>query len=926
MKSVTRRSSIVAVAAFISAVMLLIGTFTPVYAQYVAPHRNPGPAVDSITFKRISLDLAAAAVERREVDAYIFGLRPSQARAMVGRPGIKIYSAPSGLYSIILNPAPAPEGELNPLADRQIRFALNYLINRDFIVRELFAGLGAPMVTYLTPWDYDYISNIDLILRYDFRYDPAFAMQIIDQRMKDMGAEKIGGKWYYQGKPVTIKFVIRVEDERRQIGDAIASDLEKAGFTVERMYMEFGPAYDTVYNTDPAEFRWQIYTEGWGRTGILKYDNDPGGFTAPWEGNMPGWGVEGWWQYENPEIDDLTTKLYKGEFASKEERDSMMKRVLQIALEDSVRLWVATRLDSYIARDDLTGVSQDIGAGLRSLLVWRNAYTPGKPDLTVGHLWVWTTRTVWNPLQVALVGGFVDVYSVDQAYLTSDPSTWTHPYTGLPIPFRSSWEVRTAGPTGSIPVPPDAYIWDVANDRWVSAGGQTAKSVVTFDYSRFLQAKWHHGIQISLADYLYHVATRFEVAFDEEKAALEPAISGTLAPSLELVKGIRILPDNRVEVYIDYWFFDDAYIASFADLWPALMVPWEVIAATDRLNYIEKRYAYGGSSAAARGVNWINLVLSDHAADVVDTLESMASERSFPESYFRMGERVFETLDGAMERYEAAISWGDAHKHMWISNGPFYLDLFDSAAQTSILRAFRDPSYPFKPGDNFYPAITPVQIVRIGKGTVVPGATAQFIIDAEGEGLLKSRYLIRDVATGKILLIGDSESVTPKRMLIRLSPDFTSSLTPGALYELIVATYSEDAATISVSRDFFDVLSLAPIEKEIESVSKELTDRLRGVSEDLASAISGLGNAVSSVDRKIDTTSESLRSEFRSGVGDVGTRLEAATNTLSNDIRNLQRVAENTLFVAQIVLALAVVAIILSVVSIVRRPAAPAAK
>jgi peptide/nickel transport system substrate-binding protein len=923
MKKIVERPGLALVSMVVAAWLLLSGLMAPVYGQYVAPHTKPGAAADSITFKRIPLDLAAAAVENKEIDAYIFGLRPAAAKAIAGRPGIKLISAPTGLYSIVLNPAPAPGGELNPLTDREIRFALNYLINRDFIVKELFAGFGAPMVTYLTQWDYDYISNIDLILKYDFRYDPAYASQIIEQRMRALGADKVGGRWFYQGKPVTIKFIIRVEDERRQIGDAIASDLEKAGFTVERMYMEFGPAIETVYNTDPAEFRWQIYTEGWGRTGLVKYDSDPGAFTAPWAGNMPGWAVEGWWQYKNDELDDLTQKLFRGEFASKQERDSMMKRTLELALTDAVRLWVSTRLDSYIVREEFTGISQDLGAGMRSLLVWRNAYMPGKGDLTVGHLWVWTTRTTWNPVQVALVGGFVDVYSVDQGYLTADPSTWPHPYTGMPMPFRGSWEVRTAGPTGSINVPSDAYIWDAAADRWVSAGGRTAKSVVTFDYSKFLQSKWHHGVQISLADFLYHVATRFEIAFDEEKSALEPAISSSLQASLEPVKGIRVLPDNRVEIYVDYWFFESAYIASFAELWPTLMVPWEVIAATDRLNYVEKKYAYGGASAAARGVRWINLVLSDHANDVVSSLETMRDAGFFPASYFTLGNRVFETADNVRERYSAAISWGQNRGHMWISNGPFYLDSFDSAAQTSVLKAFREPTYPYRPGDNFFPPITPVQVLRIGKGTVVPGATAQILIDAEGEGLLKSRYLIRDVATGDILTVGDSESVTPKRMLIRLDPAFTGKLTPGALYELVVATYSEDAATISVARDFFDVLSLAPIEREIEAVSKELTDRLRVVSEDLASAITALGSSVAAVDSKLDRTSESLRGDIRSNVEDVRTRVEAATNTLSNDIRNLQRVAENTLLIAQIVMALAVIAIVLSIVSMVRRPGIP---
>jgi gas vesicle protein len=172
------------------------------------------------------------------------------------------------------------------------------------------------------------------------------------------------------------------------------------------------------------------------------------------------------------------------------------------------------------------------------------------------------------------------------------------------------------------------------------------------------------------------------------------------------------------------------------------------------------------------------------------------------------------------------------------------------------------------------------------------------------------------VATGNIIAVGDSESVTPKRMLIKLSPDFTAKLTPGALYELVVATYSEDAATVSVARDFFDVLSLAPIEKEIESVSKELTDRLRSVSEDLAKAIIA-------VDTKLDGVSDSLRREIKSSVEDIRTRVEASTNTLSNDIRNVQNVSQNTLLIAQLVMALAVIAIVVSTISMIRRPSPP---
>ncbi|MCS6784164.1 MAG: hypothetical protein NZ581_03075, partial [Candidatus Caldarchaeum sp.] len=69
--------------------------------------------------------------------------------------------------------------------------------------------------------------------------------------MKKLGAEKVAGKWVYRGKPVTLKFIIRIEDERRQMGDSFAVELEKLGFTVERIYLPFGPAIQIIYGTDP---------------------------------------------------------------------------------------------------------------------------------------------------------------------------------------------------------------------------------------------------------------------------------------------------------------------------------------------------------------------------------------------------------------------------------------------------------------------------------------------------------------------------------------------------------------------------------------------------------------------------------------------------------------------------------------------------
>ena len=132
------------------------------------------------------------------------------------------------------------------------------------------------------------------------------------------------GTWQYDGEPIRIKLVGRVEDERRDIADLIRAELEQARLRGRHHLREFAPAVQKVYSSDPAALEWHAYTEGWGRGAPQRYDvGNVNSFNAPWLGNMPGWREEGFWQYENAELDELGKTLYRGEFASREERDEI---------------------------------------------------------------------------------------------------------------------------------------------------------------------------------------------------------------------------------------------------------------------------------------------------------------------------------------------------------------------------------------------------------------------------------------------------------------------------------------------------------------------------------------------------------------------------------------------------------------------------
>ncbi|MEM2725173.1 MAG: ABC transporter substrate-binding protein, partial [Candidatus Nezhaarchaeales archaeon] len=285
--------------------MIFLLTFNVFATVSIPVLAESGPATDIIEFRRVPVDLAAQALKAGEIDYYIFGLRPAQAEALKGDPDVVVYYAPAAMVSIILNPAPAPKGSLNPFSIREVRFALNYLIDRDYVVNQIYKGFAAPMVTFLSQYDPDYVTIYDIIAKYDFKYDPVTAAAIIDKALTKAGASKVEGKWYYNGSPIVINFIIRIEDERREIGDMLASALESVGFTVNRLYMAFGQAIPIVYGTDPAELQWHLYTEGWGKSVPEKYDYSTiSQFGAPWYGWMPGWQEAGYWQYENSTIDE----------------------------------------------------------------------------------------------------------------------------------------------------------------------------------------------------------------------------------------------------------------------------------------------------------------------------------------------------------------------------------------------------------------------------------------------------------------------------------------------------------------------------------------------------------------------------------------------------------------------------------------------
>src|SRR5690606_16906070 len=218
---------------------------------------------------------AITRLEAGEFDLYAFALSDATLLQRVEASPVLAYSRSFGSSNeLTFNPY-GPEfndGRLNPFWVARIREAMNWLIDRDYIVEELMAGMAVPKHFPITSAFPDYARYADTAraLELKYAYDPERARRIIAEEMEKLGAQLIDGVWHYKGQPVEIIVLIRIEDERRAIGDYVASQLEDVGFVVQRLYRSATDAAPLWQSADAAEGRMHIYTGAWVTTAIVR--------------------------------------------------------------------------------------------------------------------------------------------------------------------------------------------------------------------------------------------------------------------------------------------------------------------------------------------------------------------------------------------------------------------------------------------------------------------------------------------------------------------------------------------------------------------------------------------------------------------------------------------------------------------------------
>lgn len=700
-------------------------------------------------------------VRNGNLDAYYYRITSDRLESFETRKGLDVYESTGGSYSILVNPAESEK--FNPFSIREVRFALNYLADRKLIVNELMGGYGAPMISYYSPLDPEYLSVIEKLESFNFRYNPALANEIIDKALLNAGAKKIDGQWIKNNQPIELSIFIRSDDPvRKSIGEILASELENAGFIVKKDFGDLNKAFVVVYGSDPAEMKWNLYTEGWGRSAFVRYDSvGLGQMYSPWFSNMPGFNDPSYWNYQNQKLDEITQKIYTADFNSKKQREKLIQDAIVEGINESVRVFLASKIDLYVVNDRINGVVNDFGAGVPSRFTPINARGDSN-EMIIGVKQIY--QGAWNPVM-----GLSDSYSRHVWGTISDPITFKHPFSGETFPIRAEWKAYTEGPNGKIEIPSDAINWDPHQQRWIKVSNHsTAVSKVTFDYKL---SNWHHGQKIDMNDIIYslYFAIDWGTKTDDTDKTFDTEYTPRASQTVQTLKGIKVIDEDTLEVYVDYWHFDKGEIADWASLWSVM--PWEIYFAMEEA-VKDGSVSFSRSGATSKGVNWLSLIVPNDAKIIQSYLREFKENMIIPSAL-----KSNEETDYFIKRYDASISWIEENNHAVISNGPYVLEGYSPESRTISIKSFSDKSYPYSKGDwsKFEKAELP-KIISINVPKTIT-KDEDMTIQIQTDNVSEIKYFIKD-SKGN-LVKSDNLAVSKNEFSIIVPNDIISELGKG---------------------------------------------------------------------------------------------------------------------------------------------------
>ncbi len=763
------------------------------------PIDRKGGWFDIVIFvQELNADVAISRLEAGEIDVYApFIAEPEIAARVFESEALAYETSYGGSDELTFTPSTGPEfndGRLNPFYSEEIREAMNWLIDRDYIVQEVSGGLGQPRFVPIGYASRDSALLADSIAAIELKYahSQEKAVEVIRAEMEALGATMVDGKWTYKDEPVVLTALIRVDDERLELGNYVSNVLEDIGFTVQRDYKtgsEAGPCW--VFG-DPDEGCAHFYTGAWGagvvsrdESGSFSFFYTPDGLPyPPWQAYTP-----------DPDFYEIASRLSNNDFATMEERAALMTSALGYALEDSQRVWLKHDVSISPHAADIS-LASDLSGGIVLSNLWaltmrREGEVGGSVTVVAGSV----GGSPWSPLTGT--GGMPRVGTMDYAVVPD-------PYTGLLLPQRlerAEVSVREGLPVDvtldwvtlefapEIVVPDDAWAdWDAENQIFITADErftetQTAASKVVMYYEEDLFDKmtWHDGSPLTFAD----VVMTMILTFDRAKEA-SPYYDEATVPEYQTFmtafKGWRIVSEDPlvIEYYTDAYQLDaENNVLPLVTAYP--QGAWHSLAPSLRAE-AGGWLAFSGYKAAALEVEQTSFIAGP-SLEILKAELDAAQEEGFIPFEPTLGQYI--TAEEAAARYDNLQEWVRRYGHFWVGTGPYFLQRAFPVEETLILRHNPDYPDPATRWDRWATAPIP-EILLDGPDRVTIGAEATFDLFVTfkdqpypATDIDMVKFLMFD-ATGELAYVGEGEAVEDGYWQAVLSADLTAGLAAGS--------------------------------------------------------------------------------------------------------------------------------------------------
>jgi peptide/nickel transport system substrate-binding protein len=709
-----------------------------------------GPFADSIVFDvRMQEEIAIQDVAAGNSDVFFYAVsgRTISGVDQATLDKLELYVSPGTSYSLPFNPYPneAPYiatdindnvQSFNPFAIQAVRFQMHNLVSRRQLVDEILLGAGETAIISVTPSSAGAfklyleasklgitdLGNKDLARTEILKAIeaaaalPAMGNRLVKQNADDAVGKNDGGWWWtFDGQPVTVKFLIRVDDPniRLPLGQLIAADLETCHIKVERILRNRSFCVPE-YQTNPAELRWHMYTEGWGGGGVNRWwEGSIAQYYSGWySGAYPGWNDPGnYWTFTNPVSEEATKKLIYGQFATLDEYWDLMTTATREGLKDSMRVYLAGQLGYYAVNKAAfeSRFLYGLGVGLN----WSSEYSMIPVDNTrpvrvtqfssIGSLFL----NPWDPVGTE---GFNDLYASTISNCATDMMAQNAMGSAVETGLLCQWkdvkanvDFSGATPVGLIDVPTAATEWNSGTQQWESVGDEAAWAVATYVMD---MPKWQDGSEFSLLDFAFAegFVTNWAVLDSEGDPEFDSGYSAQVVPGFAFSHGtVYNWSEGSITSYYDYNHPDLNRLGSsgFPSLWSRSAnfgqgVKYPIYEALGRI------VATGTSASGIvysftlnPGVVEPDVLTPSCVADIRAELVKMVAEKYVPAYITPLLAAAGKTVDFVVAGYQSAINFIDTYGHAYLSNGGYIITKFDPANNQITVKANRDPSYGF---------------------------------------------------------------------------------------------------------------------------------------------------------------------------------------------------------------------------------------